>query len=147
MTMQISKLISATLVLTTTMLTGGNAIAQTITISPSPQLETIPQLVDRAFFNDSGDYYRNRSIKRQFQLIFGTDARLGAAFPELEIERDGKLLNILYKDLLFQQTSTDPYLRTVDLPNPFNTSIRSLSSNRVPRILGSDLIFEKVPPR
>ncbi|HEY9704280.1 MAG TPA: hypothetical protein V6C58_17645, partial [Allocoleopsis sp.] len=135
MTMQISKLISATLVLTTTMLTGGNAIAQTLT-SPPTQLETIPQLVDRAFFQDSGDYYHNRSIKRQFQLIFGTDTKLGAAFPELEIERDGKLLNVLYHDLLFQQTSTDPYLRTVDIPSPFNTSIRSLSSNRVPRILG-----------
>lgn len=87
------------------------------------RLDTIPEAFDRAFFNDSGIFYKNRSFPRQLDVILGTGLPGRAAFPELEIERDAKLVNLLYRDALEQQVSSDPVLRTPDLPTPYNSSL------------------------
>lgn len=113
------------------------------------RLESIPDAFDRAINTDSGDFYRNRSIKRQVDLILGPGFFGRTAFPESEIERDAARLNKLYRELMYQQVSSDPILRTPDLPNPYNTSILQLPSSalRGNRVLGSEFFYETLPPR
>lgn len=102
----------------------------------------IPENFNRAFNENSGDFFRNRSLRRQLQnLIIGP-------YPENEIDQDAELIQILYDDLLYQQAYDGPLIRTPDLPNPFNTSIlQSPAININTRVRGSELIFEALPPR
>ncbi|PLZ90418.1 hypothetical protein CI594_18870, partial [Fischerella thermalis CCMEE 5196] len=69
-------------------------------------------------------------------------------FPENQIARDSELVYILYQDVLYQQVSNDPYLRTPDLPNPYNTSLLmspGLNANKLK--IGTEFRFEQMPPR
>ena len=113
------------------------------------RLETVPEAFDRAFFRESGDFYRNRKIDRQINYIIGAGVPWGAGFPDLELERDAERITKLYRELLEIQVSSDPVLRTPDLVNPFNTSVRLLSAppRFGTRLEGSEFIYETVPPR
>lgn len=117
--------------------------------TPPNRLETIPEAFNRAFFQESGDFYRNRSIPRQISYIIGPGLPWGAGFPELELERDAKRISGLYQEVLELQASSGPIIRTPDLPNPFGSSLRI---EYAPRRFGSQLEggefnFETVPPR
>jgi hypothetical protein len=124
------------------------AIAQpTLSTQPSGN-ETISETFNRAFFRNDPEFFRNRSIKRQIDLILGPGSLLRNSFPENEILRDAKLVDILYQDVLEQQASSDPIIRTPDLPNPYESTI--LVSPRVNvnnQTQGNELIFEQLPPR
>lgn len=110
----------------------------------------LSELFNRAFFNESGDFYQNRSIPNQIKFMIGPGLFEGARFPDLELERDAKLINVLYQDALEQQVSSDPVIRTPDLVNPFNTSLRLLPGTPVlrgtpgfgNRIEGTEYILE-----
>lgn len=116
-----------------------SAIAQT---NPSTigTGESIPDAINRAFFSDSGDIYRNASIRRQAQFLFGIGTPARSAFPENEIRRDAERIEGIYRNLLEQQVSSDPTIRTPDLTNPFNTSLNLLGTNQ--RVFGGDLLLE-----
>jgi hypothetical protein len=113
------------------------------------RLETIPEAFERAFFEESGTFYHNRTIPRQISYIIGPGLPWGAGFPDLELERDAQRINRLYRELLELQVSSDPVIRTPDLVNPFDTSLRLLSGPRRfgTRLEGSEFIYETVPPR
>ncbi len=103
---------------------------------------TVEEVFNRAFFENDPEFFRNRSLGRQLNLIFGPD------FPENEIIQDTRLVHILYQDVLEQQASSDPIIRTPDLPNPYESTI--LVSPRVNvnnQTQGNELIFEQLPPR
>lgn len=114
-----------------------SAIAQDATVF-RPR-ETVPNTVDRAFYGPLGEF-SDRNPLRSTQTIIGTPF----GFPENQISRDGERLHRLYVDLLNQQVSSDPLIRTADLPNPFNLSVLTLpsSSNRV---TGSEFAIEQPP--
>ncbi|MFP4104278.1 hypothetical protein [Coleofasciculus sp.] len=142
------------LVVAASTIMASTALAQTEPSDFEPiRLETIPGTFERAFFNESGTFYENRSIDRQIEYIIGPGGIGGAAFPDLELERDAELINILYEDMLNQQFASDPVIRTPDLPNPFDTSVRLLPvSDRFrpqggSRIEGSEFFFEAPLPR
>ncbi len=98
--------------------------------------ETIPNAVDRAFFGSSEGF---QDFKRPIEALIGIPR-----FPENGIARDGDRLDRIYRDLLIQQAANDPLIRTVDLPNPYNTSILTLPSASVSnRLVGSELVFER----
>jgi hypothetical protein len=84
------------------------------------EITTIPQAFNDAFFSHDADFMTNRGIGRQFAWL------LGFGFPELEINQDTRAVNDLYNEVLFRQNHSDPYMRTADLPNPFNTSLFEL---------------------
>src|SRR5919199_1728340 len=117
--------------------------------TPPNRLETVSEAFNRAFFQDSGDYYRNLSIPRQLSHFIGPGLPGGAGFADLELERDAKRLNRLYNEALELQVSSDPVIRTPDLPNPFNSSLRLLSGppRFGTRLEGSEFIYETAPPR
>ncbi|MEJ6485144.1 hypothetical protein N0Y54_28175 [Nostoc punctiforme UO1] len=120
------------------------AFAQTET----PRTETTSDVFERAFFSHDRNFYENGSLKRQVDSLLGSGSSFGGSFPENEIARDAELVNTLYHDVLTQQVGNDPYLRTPDLPNPYDTSLimsPRLNSNKLK--VGTEFKFETLPPR
>ncbi|HEY9598931.1 MAG TPA: hypothetical protein V6D33_14800 [Cyanophyceae cyanobacterium] len=117
--------------------------AAPLTFEPN-RVVGLPELFNRAFFNESGDFYETRRIPSQIKMIIGPGLFEGARFPDLEIERDARLINVLYQDVLDQQVSSDPVIRTPDLANPFDTSlrVRSRALGYGNRIEGTEYILE-----
>jgi len=147
MQMRLTRLLSALVLAAASSLGASAAIAQTATedLDFKPvRLETIPEAFNRTFFDQSGTFYYNRSIWRQANYILGI-----TGFPDVELENDADSLNKLYNEVLEQQVSSDPIIRTPDLPNPFNSSIRSTSQPRrgINRVEGVEFIFETFPLR
>lgn len=148
--MRLTKLLSALVLAAASSVWASGVKAQTQPVGFQPvRVETIPEAFERAFFTDYGDFYRSRSIPSQIQFILGTGLPGRAAFPELQLERDAERINELYSYLIEQQASADPIIRTPDLANPFNTSVRLLpvSNTFGTRVEGGEFIFETVPPR
>ncbi|MFB8789384.1 MAG: hypothetical protein U7123_11160 [Potamolinea sp.] len=144
------RLIGALVLAATSSLFASTATAQSIPTGFEPiRVETLPDAIERAFYTDSGDLYRNRSIPRQIQYMFGPGLPGRATFPDLEIERDALRLNRIYRDALQQQVSSDSILRTPDLPNPFSSTLRQQSDFRRfgTRVEGSEFILETPPLR
>jgi hypothetical protein len=94
-------------------------VAQTET----PNYETTNDAFERAFFRHDRNFYENSTPKRQLDSFLGSGSGFRNSFPENEIARDAELVNTLYRDVLQQQVGNDPYLRTPDLPNPYDTSL------------------------
>lgn len=110
--------------------------------------ETANEVFDRAFFKNDRNFYGNNTFKRQIDWLVGPGSLFRNSFPESEIARDAELVNVVYRDVLNQQVGNDPYIRTPDLPNPYNTSLMMsprLNSNKLKT--GTEFRFDTVPPR
>ena len=147
--MRLTQLISALALAAASSLLATAAKAQTNSGYGPIRVETIPEAFDRTFFEESGDIYRNSSIQRQIGWIIGPGLPGRAGFPDLQIERDARRIGILYRDALEQQVSSDPIIRTPDLPNPFSSTLRQQTgAGRFgTRQEGSEFIFQTVPPQ
>ena len=84
---------------------------------------TVLEAVDEAFYDHDKNYMDNRTLGRNLAWIFGF------GFPENEITRDARSVNELTQDLIRQQSTSDPTLRTPDMPNPYNTSFSELRNS------------------
>jgi hypothetical protein len=121
--------------------------------APAAQAQTkeqpVTQAFEQAFFTNSVEVQNSRTIVRGIRELFGTGA--GGVFfkrgnyPELNIERDSKLVHQLYLTQMQQQTLSDPTLRVPDLVNPFNSSMMLLPSSRLGT--GAELNYERLPLR
>lgn len=150
MLIQLRMLLSSLVVVATCTGLASSVMAQTELSDSEPiRPATVSETFNRAFFNSSGDLYFNRTIPRQINYILGFGSFGSATFPDLELEQDAELINTIYNDVLDQQVSSDPVIRTPDLPNPFNSSLRGLPTARPfgTRVEGSEFIFQTVPPR
>ena len=111
---------------------------------------TTAETFNRAFFANDANFFRNRSIDRELNYIFGSGSLTRSTFLENEIARDGQAVDILYRDLLDQQTSgaNGPIIRTPDLPNPYNGSLLQLPPlNRSSSEVGREMVLETSPSR
>ncbi len=99
------------------------AVPSAATSEPAPSTqvdyESPNQVFSRAFFANDPNFFRNQTVGRQLNLIFGS----GNSFPDDEIRRDADLVNIVYRSAFKQQVSSEPILRTPDLPSPYNTTL------------------------
>ncbi len=114
----------------------------------APNYETTNDAFERAFFRHDRNFYENGTIKRQIDSFLGSGSGFKNSFPENEIARDAELINTLYRDVLTQQVGNDPYIRTPDLPNPYDTSLLMsprLNANQLK--VGTEFSFENTPPR
>lgn len=110
--------------------------------------EIIPvaEAFEEAFFDESGNFFSNSTAVEQADTILGIG--LPATFPEMEIEQDAENIHELYEYFLTLQTSSDPVLRTPDLPNPYQTSVLLLPVSPFgARAAGPELRFERIPLR
>lgn len=114
------------------------AKAQTSPANQFAQYETLSDRFEQVFYTNDKEYSRNRSFLRQLDFLIGIGG-LNKSFVENEITADTKAVNVLYRDALLQQNSSDRVVRTRDLPNPYDTSI--LQSPRV------DVNSESEPPQ
>lgn len=74
---------------------------------------------ENAFFSNNRDFAGNRTLTGQLKRIFGP-------FPENSMFRDARAVNELYRETFFKQMNSGPILRTIDLPSPFQSSLRTL---------------------
>ncbi|MEH2249900.1 hypothetical protein [Nostoc sp.] len=114
----------------------------------TPNYQTTNDVFEQAYFRHDRNFYENGSLKRQLDSFLGSGSSFGGSFPENEIAHDAELVNTLYHDVLTQQVGNDPYLRTPDLPNPYDTSLMMsprLNSNKLK--VGTEFRFETLPPR
>ncbi|MEO0536961.1 MAG: hypothetical protein AAF215_24265 [Cyanobacteria bacterium P01_A01_bin.123] len=132
----------------------GAAIAASLAFStvanaqqaPRTGAQTIPEAVDEILSSNSGTYFENRTLWRQFSFIAGPGFFGNAAFPELESERDAEAIALVTRYLLAEQSVRDPYLRVPDLRNPYDSSMQLLPTTQSgSRVVGSELIFERLP--
>jgi len=110
--------------------------------------ETANEIFDRAYFKNDRNFYGTNTFRRQIDWLVGSGSLFRNSFPENEIARDAELVNVVYRDVLNQQVGNDPYIRTPDLPNPYNTSLMMsprLNSNKLKT--GTEFRFDSVPPR
>jgi hypothetical protein len=82
----------------------------------------LDEAFDRAFFKNDRETFINQTIPRQLDFLFG----LRNSFTDNEIRRDAKEVHELYREAYEDQVSSDPILRTQDLPNPYNTSVNQI---------------------
>jgi hypothetical protein len=86
--------------------------------------ESVAEVIDRAFFHNMDSFYGSTDLLDQINTQLGIiPFVVPAAFPENQITRDAELVHAISQDALRQQSSQPP-VRTRDLPNPFNTSLR-----------------------
>lgn len=124
------------------------AIANPFSTAGGVEVDTVPEIVNETYFQNDRDFYENRSLSRQFNWFLGQGSLIRNSFPENEIARDARAINQLYRELLEQQVSSDPLIRTPDLYNPFDTSLLLLPTSQVgSRVVGSELVFENLPSR
>ncbi|MTJ11178.1 hypothetical protein FJR11_00905 [Anabaena sp. UHCC 0187] len=122
----------------------GVVTAQTET----PNEETTSNAFERAYFRHDPNFYDNGSLKRQVDSLLGPGSKFGTTFPDNEIAKDAELVNTLYHDALAQQATNDPYLRTPDLPNPYDSSLlMSPRYNGNKLKIGTEYRFENLPSR
>lgn len=108
--------------------------------------QTPNQVFEEAFYENYPDFYNNDGLFRDIDWILGPGSLFKNSFPENEIERDAKLVNILYQDVLKQQTTSDPYIRTPDLPSPYNTSLLASPRLRANKLqVGTEFRFDTIP--
>ena len=110
--------------------------------------QTANEVFERAFFKNYPNFYKNQGLWRDIDWILGSGSLFKNSFPENEIERDAKLVNILYRDMLEQLTTNDPYIRTPDLPSPYNSSLLGSPRMRASQLqVGTEFRFDSVPSR
>ncbi|MGB2926461.1 MAG: hypothetical protein WBB82_14260 [Limnothrix sp.] len=108
--------------------TAQQAIAQTYLEGRNPSYpEHTADVFNRAFYGEMRDTDDNFDTWKVLNDYFGVIplSITQPAYPEHVSKRDAQALDILYKDALLQQGSSDPVIRTPDLNNPFNSSLRS----------------------
>jgi hypothetical protein len=112
----------------------------------SPNSQSPNAVIERAFFKEDPNFYGNNTFSRNIDWMFGPGSLFRNSFPENEISRDADLVNTVYRDLLAQQTTSDPILRTPDLPNPYASSL--LMSPQMNRLrVGTEFRFDGVQSR
>jgi hypothetical protein len=92
------------------------------TVAAPAQAETFSEQMERAFSANSGDIFYNSTTWRQAQLLLNTPS------PEGEYNKDSQTMEQLYRDGMRRQAGVP--VSTQDLPNPFETSIRTNPSLR-----------------
>ena len=109
------------------------ALSASAQITPHTRLETIPGTFNRAFYENSDNFFHKTSAFGQIESF------LGWGFPENEIADDAELINAIYQSVLKQQTQNDPIIRTLDLQSPFSSSLRTN-----PTYLGNTISTETI---
>ena len=142
MNLKTKSLCGLIVALTTSIVLSSSVAGQTQTGS----YETPNDVIERAFFKNDPNFYQNNSLKRHVDFLLGPGSLFRNSFPESEIARDAELVNKVYQDVMQQQVGNDPYIRTPDLPNPYDSSLLlSPKFRRSELETGTEFRFEEIP--
>lgn len=83
-------------------------------------ITTIPEAFDATFFRYNPPTYTDQNLWGQLQTV------LGLPFPEVGTNADARNISRLYYEVQKRQSLADPWIRTQDLPNPYNGSLLEL---------------------
>ncbi len=134
----------------------GLAVAAGSSLAPAqafaqeiPETTAVRDAINNAFFNDSRDFYGNQTAVRRMRETFGTGRNIfrRGNYAEINVERDAKRANAVYNRLMQEQVASDPTMRVVDLPNPFETSLLVEPSLYTNQATGTEFVFERSPIR
>lgn len=78
--------------------------------------KTIPERFDSAFYGLSGTFGWRTSLWGQVLERF-------VLYPDREMVGAGNRVEDLYREMMQQQSMSDPVIRTPDLENPFGSSL------------------------
>lgn len=121
----------------------GSAIAEPKSNTQPKADRTLAETFERAFFANDPAFSRNRSLGRQLDWMFGFKG-----YTEREINRDAASVDNLYQSSLKQQASSNPAIRTRDLPNPYETSILTSPNIDVnQKVQNNEVIFDNQQPQ
>ena len=84
----------------------------------------LDELINEAFWEHSGDFFESSRPAGQLNTIFGWNNGPLGAFPENDINRDAMLIYAILGDYYKKLQEREPSIRTRDLENPFNASVR-----------------------
>lgn len=124
---------------------GAAAQAQESIQNPIKTYENPAEALETGYFQNSKNSFDSMSLFRQWIGITGASQFPRGSYPEISIERDNRLVNAVYRDVLMQQTMNDPYVRVPDLPSPYNTSLMTLPSLQTGRVIGTELVYDRRP--
>jgi hypothetical protein len=113
--------------------------------NPIKVYENPAEALEAGYFQNGKNSFDSMSLLGQWIGISGASAFPRGSYPEISIERDNRLVNAVYQDVMMQQTMNDPYLRVPDLPNPYNTSLMTLPSLQTGRVIGTELVYDRRP--
>lgn len=82
------------------------------------------ELMNKAFWENTGDFFESATIDGQLNLLFGWREFPEGSYLENSIARDSILMNAIMTDYFKQLTEREPTIRTRDIENPFNTSVQ-----------------------
>ena len=82
------------------------------------QAESIPETFKKAYFINTGDSFDNATILGQLKFITGI-----GGFAETKIANEGRLIDLIYQDVMEQQAKNEPRIITRDLMNHYDTSV------------------------
>ncbi|HAC65333.1 MAG TPA: S-layer homology domain-containing protein [Cyanothece sp. UBA12306] len=102
---------------------GTSPLPPAVQAIPEYRGDTLQNIFNRAFANESMTFYDSTDLSGQVNSIFGVRYAPGSFFDN-QIANDGKTFETVYHDALRQQTA-GPRIMTPDLPNPFNTSVQT----------------------
>ncbi len=80
-------------------------------------ITTIPEAFEATFFRYNSTTHVDQGLWGQFQWV------LGLPFPEIGTNADSRNVSRLYYEVQKRQSLADPWVRTQDLPNPYNGSL------------------------
>jgi hypothetical protein len=78
---------------------------------------TLPGAFDSAFYDNRSNYYYRTSRPGLVESL------LGWQYPEQGIIDDSASVNRVYRDAMNQQMTSDPFIRTPDLKNVYDSSV------------------------
>lgn len=81
---------------------------------------TLQSAFDSAFYDNRGNYYYRTSRPGLVESL------LGWQFAEQGIIDDSASINRVYRDAMNQQLSSDPFIRTRDLKNVYDSSLLTM---------------------
>ncbi len=85
---------------------------------------SLPELMNQAFWENSGDFFEQASALGQLNFIFGWGDFPEGSYAENSVARDSLLMYVIVSDYFKQLQRREPTIRTKDLTNPFDTSVQ-----------------------
>ena len=99
---------------------------ETTGMTPTTSNLNVSELINQAYWQNGGTFFNESKPRGVLNTMFGWRSFPQGSFPENQITKDGLLIYTIVTDYYKQLQEKDPTIRTRDLANPFDTSLREM---------------------